>query len=159
MPASSGAAPSDWGTGSARSDPASVRRRPPGSGGGRDAALLHLETLVGERHLLHRDVGPLRVQGPARMFDDASAQQLPRHHARRAVLVHELDHDVAKARRIAVPDLVEPQVEVERADDPALERDVAHPLETRELARVVLLLVAVPVLDDVHAHGAVSYTH
>jgi hypothetical protein len=56
-------------------------------------------------------------------------------------------------RLVAVADLVEPLVEVERADDAALQRHVVHAREAGQLADVVLLLVAVPVLDHVDAQA------
>ena len=40
----------------------------------------------------------------------------------------------------------------ERTDDPALERDIADPRQTAELAQIVFLVVAVPIFDDVDAH-------
>src|SRR5262249_34267834 len=55
-----------------------------------------------------------------------------------------------------VADLVDPVVELRRADDAALHRDVGERREPRDLADAVLLLVAVAVLrlDDGHLDGA-----
>src|SRR5262245_48659544 len=104
------------------------------------ADLLQFEPLVCKRHLLYRDVGALRVQGTARVLDDSRTKKLPRHHDGGVVLVLELYRHVAEC---AISDLIDPVVQVERTDDPTLQRDIAHLRETGELAWAVLLVVAV----------------
>src|SRR3989442_8483085 len=63
-----------------------------------------------------------------------------------------MDHDGAQRVLVAVPDLVQPVVEVERPDHAALQRHVGRLVEPRDLADGVLLLVAVAVLGDGDLH-------
>jgi hypothetical protein len=112
------------------------------------SALTHLQALVGERQLLDRDVAALGVERPRGVLDDPRAQQLPGHDHLGVVLVLQRDDDRPQRVLIAIADLVEPPVEVDRADDPALERDVGDLLQAGELADRVLLVVAVAILGD-----------
>src|SRR5690349_16481126 len=123
------AKPANTGTsmrGSPSADGTSASKRIPGSGRERAIRLLHLEPLVGEDELFERYVGPLGVQRAARVLDDASPHELPDLDDRGVILAHELDCHRAQRVLVAVPDLVQPLVEVQAADHAAFHGHVGR---------------------------------
>ena len=96
---------------------------------------------------------PRAFERPADVLDDPSSEQLPRHHDLGVILALELDPDRPDGTLLTVPDVVEPLVEVERADDPAPERDVGVPGQAGELPDLIRPVIAVAILDDVDGHA------
>jgi len=90
--------------------------------------------------------------GPVKSRTIPCPQQLPRHHDVGVVLVLEGERHGPVRGLIAVSDLGDPPEQVQRADDPPPQRDVAHPGQSGELQNVVLLVVPIAVLDDRDLH-------
>jgi hypothetical protein len=79
------------------------------------------------------------------VLDDARTQQLPRVDDRRAVFTLQLNRHRPQSALVAISNLVERLVQIQRADNAALHRHVRCLVEPRDLDNVVLLRVAVAV--------------
>ncbi len=73
------------------------------------------------------------------MLDDARALKGPRLHDGRVIFVLKRDRNGAQGVLIAVANVVEPLVQIERTNYPALHRDVSGFVEPGNLANAVFL--------------------
>ncbi len=124
----------------------------------RDALSYSSSSRCRRASVLDRDVAALGVQRSVHVLDDPPVPKEPGLDDLRVVLVLEPDRHVADRVRVAVPDLIEPLVEVERADDPAAKGHVGVAREAGQLPDLVRFLVSVPVLDYVNAHADLAET-
>ena len=76
------------------------------------------------------------------MLDDAGPQEFPGLHDRRVILVLQLDRHGAVGVLIAVANLVQPLIQVQRADHAAFERHVGGFVQTCDFADTVFFFVA-----------------
>ena len=67
-----------------------------------------------------------------------------------------MDHNITKRVLIAVSNVVEPLIKVQRTDDTAFQRDVSGFVKARDFADAVFFFVATPVFGHVDFHPDVA---
>src|SRR5712664_2519422 len=102
------------------------------------AGSLHFQALVGDYQFFHCDIGALGVEGAARVLGDARPEKLPRLHEVGVILVLQLDRHRAQGLLVAVANLVQPLVKIERADNTALHRHVSGFVQPVDLHHAIL---------------------
>lgn len=121
------------------------------------ALLFHFEPLVSESEFLHRHVRAFSFHRFANEFDNAGVDQLPGLDDLAMIFTLELDRDVAGRGLVAVADVVEPVVEVQRSDHAPLERDIGRFVQSRDFSDTVLPFIPVAIFRSSGFYADVAF--
>src|SRR5262249_41687116 len=88
------------------------------------------------------------IQRAARMFDDARAKQFPGLDYGAVVFILQLDRYSSKGSLVAISNLIQPLIKIQRSDHASFQRNVRSLVDPGDLHHRVLSGIAVAVLAD-----------
>src|SRR5260370_18771479 len=96
------------------------------------------------------------MHGAADVFDDARSKQLPSLHKGSVILVLEVNRYSAQGILVAVADIVQPLVKVQRPDDAPIHGDVGRLVQAGDLPDAVFSFITIAVFGHGHFHADIA---